>query len=64
MEIGKLIEWNPWWENKQLIDNLTGSPRPSYDMLVKSVKIKEITIITGVRRSGKSAAKSRPFGPG
>ena len=54
MEIGKLIEWNPWWENKQLIDNLTGSPRPSYDMLVKSVKIKEITIITGVRRSGKS----------
>ena len=54
MEIGKLAEWNPWWENKALINNLTGKPRQSYALLEKSIAIKEITIITGVRRSGKS----------
>ena len=54
MEIGKLVEWNPWWENKNLLTNLTGKPRPAYNILVNSIKIKEITIITGVRRAGKS----------
>ncbi|MBI2044567.1 ATP-binding protein [Candidatus Pacearchaeota archaeon] len=54
MEIGKLNEWNPWWENKELVRELTGMHRPEYDSLVDSVEIKEITIITGVRRSGKS----------
>ncbi|MFH1592049.1 MAG: ATP-binding protein [Candidatus Woesearchaeota archaeon] len=54
MEIKKLSEWNPWWEKKELIRELIGKPRPKYSMLINSVKIKEITIITGVRRSGKS----------
>ncbi|MCK4520941.1 MAG: ATP-binding protein [Nanoarchaeota archaeon] len=54
MEIKKLNEWNPWWENKELIKELRGKSRPKYDFLINSVKIKEITIITGVRRSGKS----------
>ncbi len=54
MEITKLNEWNPWWESKELIKGLIGKHRPNYDYLVNSVGIKEITIITGVRRSGKS----------
>lgn len=54
MEIGKLAEWNPWWENKARIKELAGKMRQSYALLEKSVSIKEITIITGVRRSGKS----------
>jgi len=54
MEINKLNEWNPWWENKRLIDELKGEPRPQYKNLIDSTKIREITIITGVRRSGKS----------
>ncbi len=54
MEISKLSEWNPWWERKELIEELKGTHRPKYDILVNSVNIKEITIITGVRRSGKS----------
>ena len=53
MEIEKLNEWNPWWENKGLIEDMKGKPRPCSD-LIDSVGIKEITIITGVRRSGKS----------
>lgn len=54
MEIGKLNEWNPWWENKAAIDELKGKPRPKYENLIDSIKLREITVITGVRRSGKS----------
>ncbi len=54
MELQELIEWNPWWENKELISELSGKYRPRYAQLVESVKIREITIIIGVRRSGKS----------
>lgn len=54
MEIGKLSEWNPWWEDKGLIKELRGVRRPEYDLLINSTGIREITIITGVRRSGKS----------
>ena len=54
MEIGKLSEWNPWWESKEPLKGLIGIHRPEYSLLVDSIEIKEITIITGVRRSGKS----------
>ncbi|MBU4070448.1 MAG: ATP-binding protein [Nanoarchaeota archaeon] len=54
MEIKKLSEWNPWWENQDLVKDLKGRDRKDYSFLVDSVKIKEITIILGVRRAGKS----------
>src|SRR3989344_441156 len=54
MELEKLKEWNPWWENGELIKEFSGKDRPSYDELIKSIEIKEVTIITGIRRSGKS----------
>lgn len=54
MDISKLNEWNPWWENKSLINEFKGKDRPGYANLVNSINIKEVTIITGVRRSGKS----------
>lgn len=54
MEIEKLSEWNPWWENKESIKELTGKHRPEYDSLTNSIEIKEITILIGVRRAGKS----------
>ena len=54
MDIAKLSEWNPWWESKEVPEELRGRPRPQYKKLLGSVEIKEITIITGVRRSGKS----------
>ncbi|MBI2549339.1 ATP-binding protein [Candidatus Woesearchaeota archaeon] len=54
MELSSLNEWNPWWESKESVEGLKGKHRPYYDYLVNSVDIKEITIITGVRRSGKS----------
>ncbi|MBI4139883.1 ATP-binding protein [Candidatus Woesearchaeota archaeon] len=54
MEVAKLIEWNPWWENTELIAELSGKSRPRYTDLVNSVNIREVTVITGIRRSGKS----------
>jgi hypothetical protein len=55
MEIGLLKEWNPWWiGNKEIPNELKGKDRLEYNDLVNSVTIREITIITGVRRSGKS----------
>ncbi len=54
MEIEKLNEWNSWWEDKESIKELTGEHRPIYDSLVDSIEIREITIIIGVRRAGKS----------
>lgn len=54
MEIEKLSEWNSWWENKELINELSGMPRERYGLLINSIDIKEIIVITGIRRSGKS----------
>ncbi len=50
-----LSEWNPWWfKKKEELKELSGIERPEYKELIKTVNLKEITVITGVRRSGKS----------
>ena len=54
MIIEILKEWNPWWEEPGLIRDLKGKDRSDYIDLVNSIDIREITVITGVRRSGKS----------
>ncbi|MBN2013950.1 MAG: ATP-binding protein [Candidatus Altiarchaeota archaeon] len=54
MELRKLAEANPWWQTKKVPQNLRGRDRPKYRLLLKSITQKEVTIITGVRRSGKS----------
>lgn len=54
MELEKLIESNPWWSTGKVPEDLKGKPRPEYALLLKSIEIQEVTIITGVRRSGKS----------
>lgn len=55
MEISLLSEWNPWWsKNAEILERLKGKERHEYRALVGSIGIREITIITGIRRSGKS----------
>jgi len=54
VEFTKLAEWNPWWEHGRVPDSLKGRERPDYGPLLDSIRLREITIITGVRRSGKS----------
>ncbi len=54
MDIRKLVEANPWWQDAKVPEWLKGRPRSEYNMLVESASIREVTVITGVRRSGKS----------
>lgn len=54
MELGKLVEANPWWQTGNVPQGLKGRDRPKYRLLLKSASLKEVIIITGVRRSGKS----------
>ena len=54
MNIQQLSESNQWWATKSVDELLTGSLREEYELILKSTKVREIIIITGVRRSGKS----------
>jgi predicted AAA+ superfamily ATPase len=54
MEIKILAEHNPWWNSGKVDALFKGRKRKDYEIIIKSAKIREITIITGVRRSGKS----------
>nr|MDO8118677.1 ATP-binding protein [Candidatus Sigynarchaeota archaeon] len=54
MDIENLAEWNPWWITGTVPESLLGRPRQKYATLMNSINIKEITILTGVRRAGKS----------
>lgn len=52
--IEDVIDWNPWWELRRVPKELLGSTRQHYNKLLGSINIKEITIILGPRRAGKS----------
>jgi uncharacterized protein len=50
-----LSDWNPWWFKKdELLDELAGIERQDYQQVVASIELNEITVLTGVRRCGKS----------
>ena len=49
-----LADWNVWWEKNEVPSNLLGQKRGISDELIDLMELKEIKIITGVRRSGKS----------
>lgn len=49
-----LNDWNVWWKDKSLLSPRTGKERESLQKTKEFLKIKEIKLITGVRRSGKS----------
>ena len=53
--IDVLRGWNPWWFNKRaVLEELAGIERTDYAEIIKTIELKETTVITGVRRSGKS----------
>lgn len=54
IEVELLTEWNPWWENSEVPEKFRGKTREIYQKVMGSLNSKEISIITGVRRSGKS----------
>lgn len=49
-----LNDWNPWWKEKKVRSELIGTERKKTGILNKAVKEKEILVLTGPRRSGKT----------
>ncbi|VVB81992.1 AAA domain protein [uncultured archaeon] len=54
MNIEALENWNPWWASKEVPQVLKGMKRNIDPLIFRSVKEKEIIILTGVRRCGKT----------
>ncbi len=52
--ISVLSDWNPWWFEEKTLNELSGFERNGYDLVIDSLNLKEVTVLTGVRRSGKS----------
>lgn len=49
-----LNDWNIWWKAKKVAESLVGKERKPLSQIEEFLKFREIKLITGVRRSGKS----------
>jgi len=49
-------KWNPWWAESESIEKLSGVKRYIISDIKKTLKLKQIKDIIGVRRSGKTTA--------
>ncbi len=49
-----LVDWNVWWNKRSDVAKFSGIERNQTKQLFEFLKIREIKILTGVRRSGKS----------
>ncbi|MCD6523029.1 MAG: ATP-binding protein, partial [Candidatus Diapherotrites archaeon] len=54
MVLKTLTEWNSWWKTGKVDRELMGEPRKKTAELANYLKFREIKILIGVRRSGKS----------
>lgn len=49
-----LADWNPWWRTGRVPAELRGITRPYTGELIRLAGERQVKIVTGVRRSGKS----------
>lgn len=49
-----LADWNPWWEKNEVPPALVGVMRDKSRELIELSQLKEVKIVVGVRRCGKS----------
>lgn len=54
MILEALAEWNHWWKKKEIEIELLGREREELKGLISYINWREIKLISGVRRSGKS----------
>lgn len=52
--ISALIDWNPWWQGKEIPEELLGRDRITSTPQEVIMNRKEIKTVTGIRRCGKS----------
>ena len=51
-----LSEWNPWWDSGKVPPAIEGVPRRLGADLIDSLESRAVTLLAGVRRSGKTTA--------
>ena len=49
-----LTEWNPWWTGKTIDPEILGKPRELTGNVEDLLSFREIKVLIGLRRSGKS----------
>jgi predicted AAA+ superfamily ATPase len=54
MEMEPLIDWNPWWNTGVVPEVFKGRVREIDPAIFKTIKEREATILTGIRRAGKT----------
>jgi predicted AAA+ superfamily ATPase len=54
MLIDSIWDWNPWWDDPGSINVLSGKPRVETDLLIRTLQDRKVTILSGIRRSGKT----------
>ncbi len=54
MSFEALLEWNPWWRDKQILKEFVGIERTNTKKVLEFLGVREIKVLAGVRRSGKS----------
>jgi uncharacterized protein len=54
MMLESITEWNSWWKDKSVESDLTGKERTTLKELIKTMDFREIKLLIGIRRSGKS----------
>lgn len=54
MLIDSIRDWNPWWNEPESVKVLSGNRRVETDYLIKTLEDRKVTILSGIRRSGKT----------
>src|SRR3989338_1112696 len=62
MDIENLNNWNPWWNTGIVPDALNGIARTIDVTIFGTLKIREITVLTGIRRAGKTTIMYQMIG--
>ncbi len=54
MDIEHFANWNPWWKNGRVPEELKGVERDIDSFIFKALNEREILVLTGIRRCGKT----------
>lgn len=55
----ELQDFNPWWKSGKISPELTGRKRKIFGELVKYIDKRQIVLLTGLRRAGKTTLMYR-----
>lgn len=54
MLLEALEDWNPWWSEGEVSEDLKGVTRDTLSTALEYVELSKVKVVTGIRRCGKS----------